>query len=165
MREVRWTTHSWQGSSLAKRLTTISYQACPNCFFVTDGQKLPIAPLYKTETVLSLALNFTYKHYKGSLGAIRGAINHLHTKATRAGVEGRWVVGVGQPASATTASTNAADEHGTGWPMRDECDFVATIWVMSRPILIEANYISIHQEASGEKGKWSLCLKSCSNDL
>lgn len=23
------------------------------------------------------------------------------------------------------ASTNAADEHGTGWPMRDECDFVA----------------------------------------
>lgn len=31
--------------------------------------------------------------------------------------------------------------------------------------ITEAPYISIHQEASRRKGKWSLCLKSCSNDL
>lgn len=138
---------------------------------VCHCQKLPVALLYQSQTSLSLALNFRNEHHEGSPEAIRGAISHIYTMATRSGAEDRWVVGVGRPACAT------ADPLPPLWQqMRMEqggCQGVSvTLW--QRPFgwcqglyhhITEAPYISIHQEASGGKGKWSLCLKSCSNDL
>lgn len=68
-------------------------------WMVCPWLKLPVALLYPSETSLSLALNFWNGRHEGSPGTIRGATS-IYTMATRAGVEDRWVVGVGWPACA-----------------------------------------------------------------
>lgn len=85
--------------------------------------------------------------------------------ATCAGMEDRWVVGVGRSACATAdplpplwqqmrfgqGRCRRVSVALKGWPLG---------WCQGLYRRIpEPPYISIHQEASGGKGKWSLCLK------